>query len=102
MPVPEWIRRSMGLRGTDPVEGFFLRMRERANGSRRGLLEALIELSRGRSYTRAQCAAITQVHDETEKRLVKAESDEERRSLVEELDRRIKQIVQGLKDPPSA
>jgi hypothetical protein len=93
--VHVWMRRSMGLRGKDINEGWFIRMRERANGSRCGLLEILIEHVRQRPFTREQCIAITQVFNEGKRRLVELASSEERIALVKELDRRVKEISYG-------
>ena len=90
-----WMRHSMGIRGKNPNDGFFIRMRERANGSRRGLLEILIEGVRRRPFTREQCVAITKAFDETERRLADAASSEARVALIEELDGRVKQVSYG-------
>jgi hypothetical protein len=91
-----WMRHSMGLRGKNPNDGFLIRMRERANGSRRGLLEILIERVRRRPFTRSQCVAITEAFDETNRRLADAASPVAKVALIKELDRRIKQISYGL------
>jgi hypothetical protein len=91
-----WIRRSMGLRGSNPHDGFFIRMRERANGARRGLLEALIERVRRRSFTQKQCAAMTQAWDDTRQRLAATKSAEEKRALMKVLDADIKRISYGV------
>ena len=89
------MRRSMGLRGSNPHDGFFIRMRERANGSRPGVLEALIERVRGRPFTRPQCVAIAKAWDEARSRLADAASGDERHAIVEELDARVKAISYG-------
>src|SRR5205823_3474545 len=75
-----WMRRSMGLRGSNPTDGFFIRLRERANGAHRGILEALIERVRRRPFTRPQCTAIVQAWDETQQRLAAATSEQEKRA----------------------
>jgi hypothetical protein len=90
-----WIRRSLGLRGPNLHDAFLIRMRERANGSRRRLLEALIERVRGRPFTRAQCAAIADAWDDARARLAEAASGDERLAIVEELDARVKRISYG-------
>jgi hypothetical protein len=90
-----WMRRSMGLRGSNPHDGFFIRMRERADGKNRGLLEILIEHVRGLPLTREQCAEITKAWNETCARLERTTGAEERRALLEELDARIKRISYG-------
>jgi len=90
-----WMRRSMGLRGSNPDEGFFIRMRERAKGSHRGFLEILIESVRQRPFTRAQCIAITQVWDETHRRLAAVAPVEEKITLMNECDAQVKQILYG-------
>lgn len=93
--VRVWMRRSMGIRGPNPHDGFFIRMRERASGTRRGVLEALIETVRRRPFTREQCAAITRAWDETHQRLAATVSQEERRVLVNTLDAEVKRISYG-------
>lgn len=90
-----WMRRSMGLRGSNPHDGFFIRMRERANGSRRGLLEAWIERVRGRPFTHPQCVAIAEAWDDARGRLAKATSGDERLAILEELDACVKRISYG-------
>jgi hypothetical protein len=90
-----WMRHSMGLRGSNPHDGFFIRMRERANGAGPGILEALIERVRQKPFTQEQCAAITQAWDETHRRLAAATSEEEKRALINALDVQIKRISYG-------
>lgn len=89
------MRRSMGLRGSNPHDGFFIRMRERANGARRGFLEALIERVRRRSFTQEQCAAMTQAWDDTRQRVAATTSAEEKRALMKAFDAQIKHISYG-------
>jgi hypothetical protein len=91
-----WMRHSMGLRGSNPHDGFLIRMRERANGARRGLLEALIEKVRRRPFRREQCAAMTQAWDETCQRLAVTTSEEEKRAIMNAFDAQIKRISYGL------
>ena len=90
-----WMRHSMGLRDMNPHDGFFIRVKERANGARRGILEALIERVRQRSFTREQCVAITKAWDETRRRLDATTSVEERRGLINTFDAEIKRISYG-------
>jgi hypothetical protein len=85
----------MGLRGSNSHDGFFIRMKERANGARRGILEALIERVRKRPFTQEQCAAITEAWDETRPRLKAATTEEEKRALINALDVEIKRISYG-------
>jgi hypothetical protein len=89
------MRHSMGLRGSNPNDGFFIRMKERASGARRGVLEALIESVRQRSFTQRQCAVITNAWDDTRKRIEAATSAEEKRELINSLDVEIKRISYG-------
>jgi hypothetical protein len=93
--VRVWMRHSMGLRGSNPHDGFFIRMRERANGARRGVLEAVIERVRQRPFTQGQCAAITQAWDETRQHLAGTRSEEEKRELINAFDAQIKRISYG-------
>ncbi|MBN1569126.1 MAG: hypothetical protein JXA73_14850 [Acidobacteria bacterium] len=90
-----WMRHSMGLRSSNPNDGFFIRMKERANGARRGILEVLIERVRQRSFTRVQCVAIAKAWDETRERIEAATSVEEKRELINALDVEIKRISYG-------
>ncbi len=96
--VRTWMRRSMGLRGSNPNDGFFIRMRERANGARRGILEAMIENVRHRQFNREQCIAITRAWDETGQRLAGITSQEEKRALINALDAKVKRISYGQYD----
>ena len=54
---------SMGVRRWNQNDGYFVRMRQRANGSRRGLLEFMIEKLRGNEFSREQCRAIAEAYD---------------------------------------
>jgi hypothetical protein len=90
-----WMRHSMGIRGSNPNDGFFIRMKERATGARRGILEALIEEVRQRPFTQEQCAAITNAREDTRKRIEAATSVEEKRELINALDVEIKRISYG-------
>jgi len=96
--VRTWMRRSMGLRGANPNDGFFIRMRERANGARRGVLDAVIENVRHRQFNREQCIAITRAWDETGQRLARITSQEEKRALINALDAKVKRISYGQYD----
>lgn len=90
-----WMRHSMGLRGSNPTDGFFIRMKERASGTRRGTLEALIERVRQRPFTQEQCAAITMVWDDTRVRIEAATSVDEKRELMNACDAEIKRLSYG-------
>lgn len=90
-----WMRHSMSLRGSNPHDGFFIRMKERANGARRGILEALIERVRQRPFTQVQCPKITQTWDETRQRIAATTSEEEKRTLINAFDAQIKRISYG-------
>lgn len=90
-----WMRRSMGLRGSDPHTGFFIRARERANGSSRGLLEWLLEKLRGAEFSRAQCKAFADAYDVAMSGIQKAGSEAERTKIARDLDRRVKEISYG-------
>jgi hypothetical protein len=85
----------MGLRGLDPNDGWFIRMKERANGARLGILENLIERVRQRSFTREQCVAITKAWEDTGRRLEAAKSEEEKRELINALDAEVKNVSYG-------
>jgi hypothetical protein len=90
-----WMRRSMGLRPPAGPEGFFVRKRERANGSRRGVLEWSIEKLRVNELTPERCAEMCKVYDEAQAQLSSARTREERFRILKILDRRIKAISYG-------
>lgn len=88
-----WMRRSAGIRGEKLTTGFFARMRERALGSRPGLLEAILEKISQDECSQAQCRAVTQAHERAVKQLKLAKSPEEQNKILADLDKRIKQIL---------
>jgi hypothetical protein len=90
--VRVWIRHSMGLRGSNPHDGFFTRMKERANRASPGILESLIERVRQRTFTQEQCMAITKVWDDAKSRIEAATSVEEKRELMNACDVEIKRL----------
>lgn len=87
-----WIWHSMGNRGWDANEGFFLRMHERAEGSRRGVLEWVIEKIRGNEFSQAKCRAISDAYNEATQQLKLSRIDNERMTILRELDRKVKAI----------
>lgn len=87
-----WMRRSMGIRGPNPEEGWFRRMRERAEGSPRGYLEWLIEKIRANEFTREKCKAICQVSDEAMDALKTCSTQTDREAILKRLDQQIKSI----------
>jgi hypothetical protein len=93
--VRVWMRHSMGIRGSNPNDGWFIRMKERATGARRGILEALIERVRQRPFTQEQCVEITNAWDNIRKRIEAATSADEKRQLINALDAEIKRISYG-------
>lgn len=90
-----WMRRSLGIRGRKSTTGFFARMRERAMGSRPGILEWLLEKISQDELTQAKCQAITQAHEKAVQRLKHASSHEEQNKILADLDHRVKQIITG-------
>jgi hypothetical protein len=88
-----WIRRSLGLRGRKRTTGFFMRMRERAQGARPGLLEWLLEKVSGREVTQAKCKAVVLAYEKSVKGLKGAKTTEEQNKILAELDRRVQQIL---------
>ena len=87
-----WIRHSMGLRGRNPTEGFYLRMRQRAEGSRCGVLEWILEKIRGNEFSQSKCRAISDAYSEAMRQLEGSSSDDERMAILHELDRKVKKI----------
>ena len=88
-----WMRRSMGIRGDKPTNGFFMRMRERASGSRPGLLESVLERIGQNEISQAQCIAVIQVHERAVKQLKQTKSSEDQNKILADLDKRINQIL---------
>lgn len=82
----------MGIRGCDPTEGFFIRMRERAEGSRRGILEWILEKIRENEFSQSKCRAISDAYSEALWQLERSRSDDERMAILHELDRKVKKI----------
>jgi hypothetical protein len=93
-----WMRRSLGLRGRRPASGFFRRMRERAQGSKPGLLEWCVEGTGGSEFTQMKCRAVTLAHEKAVKGLKQAKSSEAQNKILAELDRRVGQILLVLSD----
>ena len=87
-----WIRHSLGRRGSDPTLGFYERMRERANGSRRGILEWLIETLRGSGFTVTKCRAITTAYQRAVQRLQATANPAEHEAILRQLDSEVKRI----------
>jgi len=87
-----WMRYSMGFRGKDPDISFFIRMRERSEGSKRGLLEYLIEKLGKRNYSIKKCYEITQAWDKFQSQINNAKSDDEKLALIEKFDQKLKHI----------
>ena len=90
--VGRLMRRSMGIRGTDPTEGFFIRMRERADGSRRGFLEWFLERLRRTEFTKAKCKAIIDVYNDAMLILRNGQEPMEQHRIIEDMYQKIKEI----------
>jgi hypothetical protein len=88
-----WIRRSLGIRGRKHTTGFFMRMRERAQGSKPGLLEWVLEKVSQNEFTRAECRTVTQIYDKAVKQLKGTNSTEEQNRILADLDRKVFQIL---------
>jgi hypothetical protein len=87
-----WMRRSLGQRGRNQFLGFYQRIRERANGSRRGLLEWLIEAIRGSGFTISKCRAITAAYDRAMLQGRSTSSAAEQQAILQRLDAEVKRI----------
>lgn len=90
-----WMRRSMGIRGSDGFAGFYIRMHERANGSRPGLLEWVIEKIRGNEFTQAKCQAIYREYEEAMEKLQHCLLPDQKEQVFIDLDKKIKEISYG-------
>ena len=87
-----WIRRSLGKRGPDPFHGYFQRIKERANGSRRGVLEWVIETLRGSGYTVSKCQAITAAYERAMTKCRSASMPAQEQAIIQQLDEEVKRI----------
>lgn len=87
-----WLRRSMGMRGIDPFHGYFQRIKERANGSRRGLLEWGIETMRGGGPTVCKCQAITKSYERAMDECRLTSSPAQQKAILQRLDAEVKLI----------
>lgn len=87
------MRRSMGIRDLKLTTGFFNRMRERAFGSKAGLLEYLLEKVGHNEFTQAKCQGVTQVYEKAVKQLKQSKSTEEQNKILAELEKRVHQIL---------
>lgn len=90
-----WMRRSLGVRGRNPTTSFFKRIRERAQGSRPGLLEWLIEKVSNTELSQAKCKAIIQVYEKSVSQLKQSRPAEEQNQILADLDARVKKIMYG-------
>ncbi|RPI25964.1 MAG: hypothetical protein EHM70_19530 [Chloroflexota bacterium] len=90
-----WIRRSLGIRGKKYTTGFFARMRERALGSKPGLLEWLVEKIGQHEFTQEQCRAVVQVYDKAVRQLKQSKSTDEQNRILADLDQKVRQILFG-------
>jgi hypothetical protein len=88
-----WMRRSMGIRGRKPTTGFFMRMRERAQGSKPGFLEWALEKVSRNQITQAESRAVTQVYEKSLKQLKLSDSTEAQNRILADLDRKVFQIL---------
>lgn len=87
-----WMRRSLGRRGSDPDIGYFRRIKERANGSRRGVLEWVIETVRGRGFTISKCQAITAAYEQAMTECNSTNSPDQQQEILKRLDAEVKRI----------
>ncbi len=88
-----WMRRSLGVRGRRATTGFFMRMRERAQGMRPGVLETMLERLSRHELTAEKCRSIVLAYDRAIKQLRRNPGVEERNKILAGLDRRVKEIV---------
>jgi len=86
-----WIRRSLGLRKPKEL-GFFVRMCERAHGSRRGVLEWFIEKVRKNEFTLEKCSAICDAYEKAIMKLRSCSDTDMEEMVLKDLDRRVKEI----------
>ena len=87
-----WMRRSLGMRGPDQFHGYFRRIKERANGSRRGLLEWAIEVLRDSGYTISKCKAISEAYERAMTECHQVSSPVQQQTILQRLDVEVKRI----------
>ena len=88
--IGSWIRYSLGIRGKDPDVGFFVRMKERAQGSRRGMLEWLMEKIRGNEFSLSKCIAISKAYEHAVNELAQQSSSTIQAEILKRLDQKVK------------
>jgi len=86
------IRWNLGIRSNDQLTGFIIRMRERANGERRSILEYLLEKARGNEFSIEKCKSIVDIYDIAISKLQKTLNIEEKVLILTNLDHDIKAI----------
>lgn len=87
-----WMRGSLGRRGSDSFHGYFRRIKERANGSRRGVLEWVIEKIRGSGYSVSKCQAITAAYERAMAEGQLATLPAQQDAILQRLDAEVKRI----------
>jgi hypothetical protein len=92
-----WMRRSLGIRRQKATTGFFARLRERAQGSRPGLLEMLLEGISQNPLTLQKCRMLVQTYERAVKQLKQTKTLPEQNKILAELDRRVQQIYWQIK-----
>lgn len=84
-----WIRSSLALRGRNLTTAFYLRMYERAHGSRKKLLESFLERLRGQNLTPDRCRRLAYAYQEAEHHLQTSSTDAERNRVLKQLEERV-------------
>jgi hypothetical protein len=93
--IGHWIRYSLGRAGSNPHDAYFVRMRQRANGSKPRLLEYLLEKIRGNEFTQKKCREIIDAYDDAIEQLRKCSNEFQRQAVLNRLDTEIKSISYG-------
>ncbi len=88
-----WMRRSLGMRGLKPTTGFFTRMRERAQGSKAGLLEGVLERLSGHTLTQPKCRAVILAREKAVKQLKQSSSTSEQSKILADLEKNVQRIL---------
>jgi len=88
-----WMRRSAGVRRDRPGRpGWYVRIRERADGDPRGVIEWFLETLRGNALTLDRCRRIAALEDDATARLARVPDRGAQEKILIRLDADVKAI----------
>lgn len=89
------VGRSLGLRGRNVTQGYFIRMYDRGCGKRAGKLEQFVERVRGNRLSMMQCRLIACAYAEAARQLQSCGSKEEQMRILTSRDQKILNAAYG-------